>query len=139
MIRPLALAAATVLLAACARDPRQALRGEWRSDTGRMVFYRDGQMLMEEGDSAASASMARYDFPDKRRLRIRTLAASPVEYTLQVTGDSLVLCRIDQPPPHSPCARRRHPEAGHACLRVGDRWMVRWGDPNPLNNEPFRR
>ncbi len=98
MIRPLALATAIVLLAACARDPRQALRGEWRSDTGRMVFYRDGQMLMEEeGDSAASASMARYDFPDKRRLRIRTLAASPVEYTLQVTGDSLVLCRIDQP------------------------------------------
>ena len=96
--RRAACLAIPVVLAGCHRDPRQALRGEWRSDTGRMVFYRDGQMLMEEeGDSAASASMARYDFPDRHRLRIRALASSPVDYDLHVTGDSLVLCRIDQP------------------------------------------
>src|SRR5262249_37104357 len=95
VMRSIALAAALVILAACARDKRQALRGEWRNETGRMVVYRGGQMLGEEGDSAAS--MARYDFPDKHRLRIRSLAATPVVYTLNVTRDSLVMCREDQP------------------------------------------
>lgn len=82
-------------LTACARDARQALPGEWRSGSGRMVFYRDGQLLMEEGDSAAS--MARYDVLDKHRVRIRGLAADPAEYTVVLKADSLVLCRADAP------------------------------------------
>lgn len=85
-------AGAALLLAGCARDPRQAVLGEWRSGAGRMLFYPDGQVLMEQGDSAAS--VARYEFTDKklRQMRIRTLAAAPGEYGVTVTRDSLVLC-----------------------------------------------
>lgn len=95
MTRPLAFAAMAVVLAACSRDPRQVLPGEWRSGTARLVFYRDGQVLMEEGDSAAT--MARYDFPEKHRVRIRTLAAEPAVYDVQLERDSLMMCRTDQP------------------------------------------
>jgi hypothetical protein len=86
-----AAAAAMLLLAACRRDPRQAVLGEWRSGAGRMLFYPDGQVLMEQD---SSASVARYEFTDQRgeRLRIRALAASPAEYGVAVTRDSLVLC-----------------------------------------------
>ena len=95
MRRPLALAAALLVLVACARDPRQMLFGEWRSGSARMVFYRDKQVLLEEGDS--TASMARYEWLDRRRLRIRTLAAAPADYAVKVTRDSLVMCRADHP------------------------------------------
>jgi hypothetical protein len=91
----LACGAALLALAACVRDARQALPGEWRSGSGRMVFYRDGQLLMEEGDSAAS--MARYDILGKHRVRIRGLAADPAEYTVVLKADSLILCRADAP------------------------------------------
>jgi len=86
------VAAGALLLAGCSRDPRQEVLGEWRSAAGRMLFYPDGQVLMEQGDS--SASVARYEFADEdgRRLRIRALAASPAEYGMTVTRDSLVLC-----------------------------------------------
>ena len=93
MTRRMLAAAGLLALAACTRDPRQALPGEWRSGSGRMVFYRDGQLLMEEGDSAAS--MARYDIVDKHHVRIRGLAADPAEYTVVLKADSLVLCRTD--------------------------------------------
>jgi hypothetical protein len=84
-------AAGGLLLAGCARDPRQAVLGEWHSAAGRMLFYPDGQVLMEQD---SSASVARYEFTDKklRRLRIRALAASPADYGVTVTRDSLVLC-----------------------------------------------
>jgi hypothetical protein len=57
-----------------------------------MLFYPDGQVMMEQGDS--SASVARYEFTGEHRrtLRIRTLAASPADYGVTVTRDSLVLC-----------------------------------------------
>ena len=92
-----ALAVAMLLAAGCRRDPRQAVLGEWRSAAGRMLFYPDGQVLLEQGDS--SASVARYEFADEdgRRLRIRTLAASPAEYGMTVTRDSLVLCPVAAP------------------------------------------
>jgi hypothetical protein len=92
--RALVFAAAAMLLAACARDPRQALPGEWRSGSARLVFYRDGQVLME-GDSAAT--MARYDILEKHRVRIRSLAAEPAVYDVHLKGDSLVMCRTDDP------------------------------------------
>lgn len=84
-------AAGALLLAGCSRDPRQAVLGEWRSGAGRMLFYPDGQVLMEQD---SSASVARYEFTDDggERLRIRALAASPAEYGVTVTRDSLVLC-----------------------------------------------
>ena len=95
MKRGFALAA--LLLAACGGDPAKAVLGEWRSGTGRMVFYPDGQLLMQAADSAATASEARYELAGKRVLRIRTLAASPADYGLRVTRDSLILCSQARP------------------------------------------
>ena len=95
VMRRIMAAAGVLALAACTRDARQALPGEWRSGSGRMVFYRDGQLLMEEGDSAAS--MARFDILDKHHIRIRGLAADSAEYTVVLKADSLVLCRTDAP------------------------------------------
>jgi len=92
-----AAAALALLLAACARDPAKAVLGEWRSGTGRMVFYPDGQLLMQAGDSAAAASEARYELAGKRVLRIRALASAPADYALRVTRDSLVLCSQARP------------------------------------------
>jgi hypothetical protein len=98
---PSALAALPLLaaLAACGRDPAKAVLGEWRSPTARMVFYPDGQLLMQQSDSAASASEARYELAGKRHrlLRIRTLAAEPADYAVEVTRDSLVLCSQARP------------------------------------------
>jgi hypothetical protein len=91
--RPLAVAAMAMVLAGCTRDPRQVLPGEWRSGTARLVFYRDGQVLMED----STATMARYDFPGKHRVRIRSLAAEPAVYDVLLKRDSLVMCRTDQP------------------------------------------
>jgi len=92
-----AAAAAALLLCACGLDPREAVLGEWRSAAGRMLFYPDGQVMLAQGDSAAS--VARYEFMDDdgRRLRIRTLAATPAEYGVRVTRDSLVLCPGETP------------------------------------------
>lgn len=92
-MRRAAALACVAVLAACSRDPRRALPGEWRSGTARMVFYHDGQVLMQEGDSTASE--ARYEWVDRGRLRIRALAAAPADYAVTVTGDSLILCRVD--------------------------------------------
>jgi len=83
------LACAALLLAGCRADPRQAVLGEWRSGASRMLFYPDGQVVMEQ-DSAAS--VARYEWLEKRRLRIRALAADPADYGVRVSRDSLELC-----------------------------------------------
>jgi hypothetical protein len=99
------LAGLALLLAGCRRDPARAVLGEWRSDAGRMMFYPDGEVVMEQrgfvvadSDSAATTptvttSVARYEFVKKpRRLRIRALAADPADYTVAASRDSLVLC-----------------------------------------------
>jgi hypothetical protein len=88
--------AAALLLAGCSRDPRKAVLGEWRSDAGRMLFYPDGQVLMEQ-TSDSTASVARYEFVDARKLRIRSLAADPADYGVRITRDSLVLCAAASP------------------------------------------
>lgn len=82
-------ACAALLLASCRRDPRQAVLGEWSSGASRMLFYPDGQVVMEQD---STASVARYEWLEKRRLRIRALAADPSDYGVTVTRDSLVLC-----------------------------------------------
>jgi len=88
------LACAALMLAGCRLDPKQALIGEWRSGASRMLFYPDGQVLMEQ-DSAAS--VARYEWLEKRQLRIRALAADPADYGVRVTRDSLELCAAAPP------------------------------------------
>lgn len=89
--------ASMVLLAGCSRDLHKAVLGEWRSDAGRMLFYPDGQVLMEQ-TSDSTASVARYEFvDDARKLRIRSLAADPADYAVRVTRDSLVLCAAASP------------------------------------------
>jgi hypothetical protein len=95
--RPLLAAAALAALAGCGREPARAVLGEWRGATGRMIFYPDGQLLMQAGDSAAAASEARYEFAGKRVVRIRSLAAAPADYGVRVTRDSLVLCSRARP------------------------------------------
>ena len=97
MRRALLAAAALAALAACGREPAKAVLGEWQGATGRMVFYPDGQPLMQASDSAATASEARYEFAGKRVVRIRALAASPADYGVRVTRDSLVLCSRARP------------------------------------------
>ena len=84
---PLAL----LLLAACAREPKRAVLGEWRSGGERMEFLADGRLLLKHADG--SASIAGWEFPEKRLLRMRELAATPADYQVSVTRDSLVLCR----------------------------------------------
>jgi len=78
-----------LLLAGCRRDPKQAVLGEWKNGASRMLFYPDGQVVMEQD---STASVARYEWLEKRRLRIRALAADPADYGVTVTRDSLVLC-----------------------------------------------
>ncbi|HSU16290.1 hypothetical protein [Longimicrobium sp.] len=94
-----AAAAMLVALAACGRDPAKAVLGEWSSGTGRMVFYPDGQLLIQQAGSAATASEARYELTGRRHrlLRIRALASSPTDYAVEVSRDSLVLCAQARP------------------------------------------
>jgi hypothetical protein len=84
---PIALA----LLAGCGPEPKQAVLGEWRSGGERMEFLADGRLLLEHADS--NTAIARYEFPEARRLRVRELAAAPADYQVEVSRDSLVLCR----------------------------------------------
>lgn len=86
---------AALLLAGCHVDPEQAVLGEWRSGTGRMLFYPDGQVVSQQGDS--TASVARYEWVQRDTLRIRSLAAEPADYGVRVSRDSLVLCAAEAP------------------------------------------
>jgi len=86
-------ALALLLLAACAREPKRAVLGEWRSGGERMEFLADGRLLLKHADG--SAAIAGWDFPEPRLLRMRQLAATPADYRVEVTRDSLVLCRAE--------------------------------------------
>lgn len=88
------VACAALLLAGCRRDPKQAVLGEWRSGGSRMLFYPDGQVVMQQD---STASVARYEWVEKRRLRIRALAADPADYGVRVTRDSLEMCAAAAP------------------------------------------
>jgi hypothetical protein len=79
-----------LLLAGCRLDPRKGVLGEWRSGAGRMLFYPDGQVVTQQGDS--TVSVARYEWRENDSLRIRSLAAEPADYGVRVTRDSLVMC-----------------------------------------------
>jgi hypothetical protein len=79
-----------VLLAACGRAPKRAVLGEWRSGGEAMEFLKDGRLLLKHADG--SASIARWEFPEKRLMRIRQLAADPADYRVTMQRDSLVLC-----------------------------------------------
>jgi hypothetical protein len=97
----LALAsAAALLLAACARDPRRAVLGEWEAGGERMEFIAGGRLLLKHPDG--SVALANYGFPEKRVLRVRALAATPADYRISVTRDSLVMCATSAP---TPCLR----------------------------------
>ncbi|HET7234097.1 MAG TPA: hypothetical protein VFJ16_29055 [Longimicrobium sp.] len=93
-LRLATLVCAALLLAGCRVDPKEAVLGEWRSGASRMLFYPDGQVVMEQD---STASVARYQWLEKRRLRIRALAADPADYGVAVTRDSLVLCAASAP------------------------------------------
>ena len=80
-----------VLLAACRREPARAVLGEWQSGGERIEFLADGRLLLKHADG--SASIAGWELPEPRLLRMRQLAADPADYQLAVTRDSLVLCR----------------------------------------------
>ena len=80
-----------LLAAACGREPKRAVLGEWASGGERMEFLADGRLLRKHADG--SASIAGWEFPEKRLLRMRELAATPADYQVSVTRDSLVLCR----------------------------------------------
>ena len=86
-----ALPLALVLLAACARDPKRAVLGEWQSGGERMEFLEDGRLLLKHADG--HTAIAGWEFPEPRLLRMRELAATPADYQVAVTRDSLVLCR----------------------------------------------
>lgn len=89
--RATSLALALVLLAACGREPKRAVLGEWSAGGERMEFLADGRLLLKHGDG--SVSIAGWEFPEPRLLRMRELAATPADYQVAVTRDSLVLCR----------------------------------------------
>jgi len=82
---------ALALLAACAREPKRAVLGEWGAGGERMEFLGDGRLLLKHADG--SAAIAGWEFPEPRLLRMRELAATPADYQVAVTRDSLVLCR----------------------------------------------
>jgi hypothetical protein len=82
---------ALVLLGACGRAPKRAVLGEWSAGGERMEFLVDGRLLLKHADG--SASIAGWEFPEPRLLRLRELAATPADYRVAVTRDSLVLCR----------------------------------------------
>lgn len=80
-----------LLAAACGREPKRAVLGEWASGGERMEFLDDGRLLLKHADG--SVSIAGWEFPEKRLLRMRELASTPADYRVRVTRDSLVLCR----------------------------------------------
>jgi hypothetical protein len=80
-----------VLLAACGREPKRAVLGEWRSGGERMEFLADGRLLLKNADG--NTRIAGWEFPEPKLLRMRELAATPADYQVAVTRDSLVLCR----------------------------------------------
>ena len=84
-----------VLLAACAREPKRAVLGEWRSGGERMEFLEDGRVLLKH--AGGGVTIAGWEFPEKRVMRMRELAATPADYAVTVTRDSLVLCRSAAP------------------------------------------
>lgn len=98
-MRPLAagfvVLCAAALLAGCRLDPKEAVLGEWSSGSGRMLFYPDGQVVTQQGDS--TAAVARYEWVQNDTLRIRSLAAEPADYGVTVSRDSLVLCAAHAP------------------------------------------
>ena len=83
--------ALSLLAAACAREPKRAVLGEWASGGERMEFLEDARVLLKHADG--SVTIAGWEFPEKRLLRLRELAATPADYQVRVTRDSLVLCR----------------------------------------------
>jgi hypothetical protein len=83
------------LLAACGREPKRAVLGEWRSGGERMEFLADGRLLLKHADG--NTAIAGWEFPQPRVLRMRELAATPADYAVTVTRDSLVLCRSAAP------------------------------------------
>ena len=87
---------ALVLLAACAREPKRAVLGEWQHDGERMEFLEDGRVLLKHGDG--SVTIANWEFPEKRTLRVRQLAATPADYRVTLRRDSLALCKPAAPP-----------------------------------------
>jgi len=95
---PLAL----LLLAGCARAPARAVLGEWETSGERMEFLDGGRLLLKHADG--TVALANYGFPEKRILRVRALAATPADYRVRVTRDSLVMCGA---------------AAGVQCLRYG--------------------
>jgi len=86
-----AVALPLVLVAACARDPKRAVLGEWQSGGERMEFLGDGRLLLKHADG--NTAIAGWELPGPKLLRVRELAATPADYQLAVTRDSLVLCR----------------------------------------------
>lgn len=83
------------LLAACAREPRKAVLGEWRSGGERMEFLADGRVLLKHADG--SVAIASWEFPEKRLMRMRQLAAEPADYQVTLRRDSLALCKAAAP------------------------------------------
>jgi hypothetical protein len=80
-----------VLLAACGRAPKRAVLGEWSAGGERMDFLADGRLLLKHADR--SVTIAGWEFPTPRLLRMRELTATPADYRVAATRDSLVLCR----------------------------------------------
>lgn len=85
-----AAAVAIVLLAGCGREPKRAVLGVWAAGGEGMEFLADGRLLLKHADG--SVAIAGYEFPEPRVLRMRELAATPADYRVEVTRDSLVLC-----------------------------------------------
>ena len=95
MMRSAAPVLALALLAACAREPKKAVLGEWRSGGERMEFLADGRVLLKHVDG--SVTISNWEFPEKRVLRIRQLAAEPTDYAVTLRRDSLALCKAAAP------------------------------------------
>ena len=96
------LALALLALAGCRRDPQKAVLGEWANGPATMQFFPGGEVQMDRGDG--NRVLARWQIVEKRRMRIQELAATPADYDLSVTRDSLVMCR---------------PGAAAECVRMG--------------------
>lgn len=88
----LVAAATAIALAGCGRPPRRAVIGVWESEAGQMRFYRDGKILIQAPNG--TASITRYEFPERDLMRITDLGAAPADYRVTVTRDSLVMCRV---------------------------------------------
>lgn len=84
-----------LLLAACAREPKRAVLGEWQAGGERMEFLEDGRVLLKHADG--SVTIANWEFPQKRVMRVRELAAAPADYQVALRRDSLALCKPAAP------------------------------------------